>query len=126
MINSFFLRFSLAIIMIMHSVPSFYTGSVLAFGKEYLSGEGFGVFSVPLAIAVKLVHLVSVPLLFWNKNLKIISILNIFILIAGIIMIHASEGWYVVGGGRNGVEYNFLLIFCFLSFVFPKGIFKNL
>lgn len=124
MIHSFFLRFSLAIIMIMHSVPSFYTGSVMIFGKEYLSGEGFGVFSVPLAIAVKLIHLVTVPLLLCSKKLKIISILNIIILLAGIIMIHAKEGWYVVGGGRNGVEYNFLLIFCFLSFIFPNGLKK--
>ena len=34
-------------------------------------------------------------------------------------MIHAKNGWYVVGGGSNGVEYNFLLIFCFMSFIFP-------
>lgn len=124
MINSFFIRFSLAVIMAMHAVPSFISMDVLDFGRSYLSGQGFGSFGIPAAILVKLIHLLSIPLLIWNKNLKCISVLNILILVMGIIMIHADEGWYVVGGGRNGIEYNFLLIFCFLSFVFPKGLYK--
>jgi putative oxidoreductase len=32
------------------------------------------------------------------------------ILTTGIAMIHAREGWFVVGGGRYGVEYSVLLI----------------
>ncbi len=125
MINSFFIRFSLAIVMATHSVTSFLTMDVLNFGKYYLGeDEGLGSFGIPVAILVKLIHLISVPLLLWNKYLKGISVLNILILVMGIIMIHGKEGWYVVGGGRNGVEYNFLLIFCFLSFVFPKGLYK--
>lgn len=105
--------------MAMHSIPSFFTGDVLDFGKEYLSQQGFGSFGIPLAIIIKGIHLLSIPLLLINRNLKFISILNIIIFIAGIIMIHAKNGWYVVGGGSNGVEYNFLLIFCFMSFIFP-------
>jgi putative oxidoreductase len=31
-------------------------------------------------------------------------------LIAGIALVHAREGWFVVGGGRNGVEYSILLL----------------
>lgn len=31
-------------------------------------------------------------------------------LTAGIIMVHAPEGWFVVGGGRNGMEYSVLMI----------------
>lgn len=126
MINTFFLRFSLAIIMVMHSVPSVITGSIMSFGKDYLANEGFGALGLPIAFLVKGIHLISIPLLLLNKYLKYISILNIIILIIGIIMIHGNEGWYVVGAGRNGVEFNFLLIFCFLSFIFPKGLYKNL
>jgi putative oxidoreductase len=59
-----------------------------------------------------------------NKFIKPIAVLNILILIFGIIMIHAWEGWYVVGGGHNGVEFNFILIFIFLSLLFPNGILK--
>jgi putative oxidoreductase len=39
----------------------------------------------------------------------------------GIILIHFREGWFVVGGGRNGMEFNLLLIFVLLSFIFPEG-----
>jgi putative oxidoreductase len=28
----------------------------------------------------------------------------------GIAIVHFKEGWFVVGAGRNGVEFNFLLI----------------
>lgn len=108
----------------MHSVTSFVSGDIMLFGREYLAHEGFGVLGVPLAFIVKGIHLISIPLLLMNKYLKVISILNICILIAGIIMIHGAEGWFVVGGGRNGVEFNFLMIFCFLSFIFPKGLYK--
>ncbi|HCN12189.1 MAG TPA: DoxX family protein [Chryseobacterium sp.] len=124
MINSLFIRFSLAVIMAMHAIPSFLTGSVVEFGNNFLAGQGFGSFGLPIAVLIKLVHLITIPLLFLNKYIKLISVLNILILVAGIIMIHAAEGWYVVGGGSNGVEFNFLLIFCFLSFIFPKGLYN--
>jgi putative oxidoreductase len=38
--------------------------------------------------------------------IKWASIVTIFVLIMGIILVHLEEGWYVVGGGRNGVEFN--------------------
>ena len=31
-------------------------------------------------------------------------------LVAGIVMVHARAGWFVVGSGRNGVEYSVVLI----------------
>jgi putative oxidoreductase len=33
----------------------------------------------------------------------------------GIILVHAKEGWFVVGAGRNGVEYSVLLIAVFVA-----------
>jgi putative oxidoreductase len=41
------------------------------------------------------------------------SVVNILILVMGIVLVHYPEGWYVVGGGRNGVEFNVLLISVF-------------
>ena len=35
-----------------------------------------------------------------------------FQLILGIALVHFPEGWFVVGGGRNGMEYSVLLILC--------------
>jgi putative oxidoreductase len=118
--RTFLLRFALAIIMIMHAVPSFVTMNVLEFGRGL--EEDFGFMGIPIALSVKLTHLVSIPALLINKYLKSLAMLNIVIFVAGIIMVHGANGWYVVGGGTNGVEYNFLLIFAFLTFVFPDGL----
>ena len=30
-------------------------------------------------------------------------------------MVHAKAGWFVVGAGRNGMEYSVLLIVCLLA-----------
>ena len=123
--NTFLLRFALAVILGMHSIPSIVSGSVNAFGIEYLNNVGFAPFGLYIAWAIKLAHLVSIPLLLLNKYLKPVALANIFVFVMGIIMIHFEEGWFVVGGGRNGVEFNFLLIFEFLTLIFPKGLIKN-
>lgn len=36
-------------------------------------------------------------------------------LAAGIYLIHARAGWFVVGAGRNGVEFSALLIVCLVA-----------
>ncbi len=36
-------------------------------------------------------------------------------LLCGIVLVHFGEGWFVVGGGRNGYEYSVLLIACFVA-----------
>lgn len=33
-------------------------------------------------------------------------------------MIHFKEGWFVVGNGRNGMEFNFLLVAALLTIMF--------
>ena len=38
------------------------------------------------------------------------ALLFIAIYTMGIVLIHAVEGWFVVGAGRNGMEYSLLLI----------------
>ena len=123
--NSFLLRLGLVVIMVMHSVPSFVNGSVIAFGNEYLANEGFGFLGLPLAILIKLIHFLSIYTLLANKYIRSTVILNTIILVAGIIMIHWREGWYVVGAGRNGMEFNFLLIVCFFSLIFTVPSIKD-
>ena len=121
--HTFLLRFALAVIMVMHGIPSFVDMSVIDFGKGL--EEDFGLMGIPIAIAVKVTHVVTIVALLVNKYLKPLAVLNIIVFIAGIIMIHGANGWYVVGGGCNGVEYNFLLIFCFATFLFPEGLLKK-
>jgi putative oxidoreductase len=120
--NTFLLRFGLMVIMIMHGIPPFVEMSVIDFGQALSEALGFGIFGIPTAIVVKLIHVLTIPALFLNKYLKPLAMLNIIIFIMGIVLIHWRHGWYVVGGGSEGVEFNFLLIFAFSTFLFPKGL----
>ena len=123
--STFLLRFAVAVILIMHSIPTIMNGSINAFGNLYLKEVGFGALGIYIAWAVKLSHVASAICFLLNKYVKPAAVITILILVTGIIMIHYKEGWFVVGGGRNGVEFNFLLIFVLLSFLFPNGFKKS-
>lgn len=120
--RTFLLRFALMVIMIMHGVTSFVEMSVIDFGEALADVFGFGFMGIPTAILVKSIHVLTIPALLLNKYLKPLALLNIIIFIMGIILIHWKHGWYVVGGGSEGIEYNFLLIFSFATFIFPNGL----
>jgi putative oxidoreductase len=118
--KQFLLRFPVIIILLMHSVLGIFNNGINDFGNLYLNQIGFAPIGVLLAWAIKLSHIASVLCLILNKYIKLACIVTIFILLAGIVMIHIKEGWFVVGGGRNGVEFNFLLIFVLLAIAFEK------
>ncbi len=105
----------------MHSIPGMLNNGVNDFGNFYLNAVGFSPVGVPLAWAIKISHVLAALCLLFNKFIKWACIITIAILIAGIIMVHFKEGWYVVGGGRNGVEFNFLLIVVLVTIMFPNG-----
>lgn len=119
------LRIAVAIILLTHSIPGMFDNGVNNFGNLYLNQVGFSPVGVPLAWAIKLSHVVCAILLIANKYIKPAAIVTILILLAGIVMVHLPEGWFVVGGGRNGVEYNFLLICVLVAIMYPNGIKKN-
>lgn len=104
------LRITLFVILIMHSIPGMFNGGVNAFGTRYLNEVGFAPMGLPLAWAIKLSHVACAFLILANRYVIIASIITIIILVSGIVMLHFKEGWYVVGGGRNGSEFNVLLI----------------
>jgi putative oxidoreductase len=108
------LRVSIAIILLSHSVFGMFDGGINDFGNFYLNKIGFAPFGVAIAWVIKLSHIVCALLLVMNKYIRLACFATIFVLIMGIIMVHFKEGWFVVGGGRNGVEYNFVLI-CVLT-----------
>ncbi|HOY12722.1 MAG TPA: DoxX family protein [Saprospiraceae bacterium] len=118
------LRYAMVVILLTHSIPGFFNGGVHDFGELYLNQVGFAPIGIPIAWAVKLSHVVSAVLLVINKYIKLACLMAIFVFIVGIIMIHFKEGWFVVGGGRNGMEYNFLLICVCLAIMYPTGFVK--
>ncbi|TDP02906.1 DoxX family protein [Flavobacterium sp. 245] len=116
------LRITVAIILLTHSVFGMFNNGINDFGNLFLNQIGFAPFGVFLAWSIKLSHVIAAILLLINKYVKLAGFVTIFVLIMGIIMVHFKEGWFVVGGGRNGVEYNFLLIAVLLAIMFPDGI----
>lgn len=119
---TFILRFGLTLTMIMHGITSFLEMTVIDFGQALTDVFGFGFMGIPSAILVKAIHVLTIPALLLNKYLKPLALLNIIIFVTGIVLIHWRHGWYVVGGGSEGIEFNVLLIFCFATFVFPNGL----
>jgi len=124
--NTFLLRLALFVILVMHSVPGMFDGGIMGFGG-YLNDIGFAPLGVLIAWSIKLSHLACGICLLFEQYIKRIFLLvllwaNIFVFVMGIIMIHRHSGWYVVGGGQNGVEFNFLLIFACLSLIFSNGL----
>lgn len=115
------LRITVAVILIAHSIPGMFDGGVNAFGNLYLNATGFAPLGVPLAWAIKLSHVVCAVLLVAGRYIRAACIVTIFILVMGIVMIHYKEGWYVVGGGRNGMEFNVLLISVLTYLMFVPG-----
>ncbi len=111
------LRIAVAITLLAHSVPVMLNNGVNDFGNLYLNQIGFAPFGLVIAWAIKISHVICAVFLVLNKYITAISFVTIFILIAGIVMIHFKEGWFVVGLGRNGMEFNFLLICILISIV---------
>ncbi|MBP6430538.1 MAG: DoxX family protein [Ferruginibacter sp.] len=117
-ISHLLLRYAVAIILLIHSIPGMFNNGVNDFGNLYLNEIGFAPVGLYLAWAIKLSHVVAAILLIINKWIIPASLVTIAILVAGVFMVHLPNGWFVVGGGTNGVEYNFLLIIVLTSIIF--------
>ena len=120
--RTFLLRLTLAVVMLAHSVPGMIDGGVNAFGRLYLDPAGFAPFGLAIAWAVKLSHVAMAAALLAGRFLKPLGWITNLVLVMGIVMVHGREGWFVVGGGRNGVEFNVLLIAAFLTVMYPDGL----
>ena len=119
--NTFILRVAISIILLTHGLGGMFNNGINDFGNLFLNQIGFAPFGITIAWAIKLSHIAAAICLLFQKFIKPACIITIFVLIMGIILVHFKDGWFVVGGGRNGVEYNFLLIFVLLAIMFPNG-----
>ncbi len=123
--NTLLLRFIVALILIIHGVGGMFNNGVYEFGKLFLDHKGFAPIGVPLAWAIKISHVLAAICLLVEKYVKWACLVTMIILITGIFMVHLPNGWFVVGGGTNGIEFNLLLIFALLTIMFPEGIGKG-
>lgn len=105
------IRFAAAGNMLIHGITRIYNNGVTPF-DAFLASLGFPPYT---AWAITLFEIGAALALMLNKWVIPISILFILQLLMGIVLVHGREGWFVVGAGRNGVEYSVLLIICFIS-----------
>src|SRR5690349_10228527 len=103
-------RVATAILLGIHGASRAYTGGFAPFG-EYLQSRGIP-FGAAVAIAITVFEIVGTFFLLARRFVIPVALGHMAILIGGIIMVHGPEGWFVVGGGRNGVEYSVLLLAC--------------
>lgn len=102
------LRVVVSVAMIMHGSQRLYYDTVSGFG-EYLNSQGF-LIGVPLAWGITLFELAGGLTLLLNYVTRWITLVWAAELLMGIILVHAKNGWYVVGPSTNGIEYSILLI----------------
>jgi putative oxidoreductase len=73
-----------------------------------------------MAWGITIFEIVGSILLIFGSLIIPLSIIFSIHLLAGIFLVHFKEGWFVVGAGRNGIEYSFLLITLFLTIAFSN------
>lgn len=106
------LRISVAIIFLSHSIVRIVKFTVPQF-SVFLESKGFP-YSVVWVWAITTFEIIGGILFALGYFTKWLSFGFIFLLVVGIILIHASLGWFVGEHGTGGSEYSFILIISLL------------
>lgn len=102
------LRLTLAALIAAHGWARLVHGGVAPFGV-WLQSQGIPL-GVAIAWTVTLLEMFG-AIVFAAGLLSLpLALMFSAIYVAGIIMVHAPAGWFVVGLGRNGMEFSVLLI----------------
>lgn len=106
------LRLTVATLIFIHGVFRLLSGGVAGFG-EFLNGSHIPLGSA-VAWTITVVEIAGTLVLAVGRWVRPLALYFAAELSVGIALVHAQAGWFVVGGGRNGVEFSLLLIACFL------------
>jgi len=104
------LRIVVALIMIAHGMMRLIVNSLNDFGN-FLTSKGFPIGEM-FAWGITIFELAGGILLLIGLYRRWIALILIIELITGIILVHAKNGWFVVGHQSGGMEYSVLLIIC--------------
>ena len=102
------LRYGLAVLIFIHGAHRLYHGGVTPFGG-FLDSQGFP-FGLALAWGITIYELVGPVLLAVRRFVMPIALISAVQYATGIWLVHWQHGWFVVGSGRNGMEFSVLLI----------------
>jgi putative oxidoreductase len=103
-------RIALAILIFIHGAfrASHWDPYVTGFG-EWLSSLGFpqGFY---WAAVVTIYELIAPIFILARRFVTFACLGHIVIIALGAVLVHYPAGWFVVGAGRNGMEYSILLL----------------
>ncbi|MEM7348586.1 MAG: DoxX family protein [Chloroflexota bacterium] len=102
------LRILLAAIIAAHGWARLSADAIVPFGT-WLESQQIPL-GIPIAYLITFVEIGGSPVLALGRLVSPICLIYSLIYAAGIALVHAPEGWFVVGLGRNGMEYSVLLI----------------
>lgn len=105
------IRFAVAGNMLIHGVYRLSSGGVPPF-DGWLESLGFPPFSAWIITVFEIAGSLAIMANRWVSPLCLVFIAELGM---GIFLLHRHEGWFVVGGGRNGMEYSVLMIVCFAA-----------
>ena len=102
------LRVAVSVFLIAHGLTRTYLGTVGGFG-EFLNSKGLLVGGV-LAWGVTIFEIAGGATMASGYFVRWIAAIFMIELCVGIILVHAQNGWFVVGATQGGMEYSVLLI----------------
>ena|SRR5690349_15799806 len=105
-------RIVVSLLLVAHGVMRLSAGTVNGFG-EFLNSKGF-VIGPAIAWFLTCFEIAGGLIMAMGYFIKWIAAIFIIELTMGIILVHAQNGWFVVGHQSGGVEYSVLLIFSLL------------
>jgi len=106
------LRVALAGLLAAHGWARLLAGGVVPF-DAWLESQGFP-YGLAIAWFVTAIEILGTLLFAAGYGVFPISIVFAAIYSCGAVFVHWPAGWFVVGLGRNGMEYSVLLVTCLL------------
>ncbi|MBX3145579.1 MAG: DoxX family protein [Gemmatimonadales bacterium] len=113
------IRRIVAATLLIHGAARIAHSGVSPFG-EFLAGQGIP-FGFALAWAISIFEVIGGIALWLGRFVRPVAWLFAGQLAAGVALVHAREGWFVVGLGRNGMEFSVLLIGCLVALALAHG-----
>ena len=106
------LRVTVSVFLMAHGIARAYLGTVNGFG-EFLNSKGFLVGGF-LAWGITIFEIAGGAAMALGYFVRWIAAVFIIQLFTGIILVHAQNGWFVVGATLGGMEYSVMLIICLI------------
>lgn len=116
------IRMLISCTMVSHGVARIINNGVFGFGG-FLQEAGIP-YGVAAAWMVTSFEILGGLTLLSGKYIKPIAFVFAAHLSTGIYLVHLQNGWFVVGPGRNGIEYSVLMVTSFLAVALSQSKWK--